>query len=79
MPLLGSASAGAIPSTVATVVQTALILATTSPPTLAHLVLPLVCAGSMAVIYGVIFMVLAQRAASELLAQFRRSLGGVRT
>jgi uncharacterized membrane protein (DUF4010 family) len=59
--LLGSASAGAILSTVATVVQTALILATTSPPTLARLVLPLVCAGTVAVIYGVIFMVVALR------------------
>jgi uncharacterized membrane protein (DUF4010 family) len=57
--LLGSASAGAVLATVATMVQTAVILATTSPPTLARLAVPLFCAGTMAVLYGVAFMLVA--------------------
>jgi uncharacterized membrane protein (DUF4010 family) len=57
--LLGSASAGAILATVASVVQTAVVLATTSPPTLARLTVPLACAGMMAAIYGLFSMLVA--------------------
>jgi uncharacterized membrane protein (DUF4010 family) len=57
--LLGSASAGAILSTVATVVQAALILAAISLPAFARLAVPLLCAGVAAVIYGAAFMLFA--------------------
>jgi uncharacterized membrane protein (DUF4010 family) len=58
---LGSASAGAILSTLATLAQAAVILATISPPTLARLAGPLLCAGTAAVIYGGIFTIVALR------------------
>jgi uncharacterized membrane protein (DUF4010 family) len=57
--LVGSAGAGGILATVASVMQTAVVLATTSPPTLARLAVPLFCAGTMAAIYGVISMLVA--------------------
>jgi uncharacterized membrane protein (DUF4010 family) len=59
--LLGAASAGAILSTVATVTQAAIILATISPPTLARLAMPLLYAAAIAAIYGGISMLLALR------------------
>lgn len=54
--LLRPAVAGAVLSTVATVVQMTLLLAATSLDTLRALALPLACAGLVAVAYGVVFM-----------------------
>ena len=59
--LLGSATAGAALSTIATLTQTAVILGTTSPPVLMRLAVPLACAGVAASVYGVIFTLLALR------------------
>jgi uncharacterized membrane protein (DUF4010 family) len=53
--LLRAATAGAVMSTVATVVQMALILAATSVDTLSMLAWPLACAGLAATGYGVLF------------------------
>ena len=53
--LLRPAVAGAVLSTVATVVQMAAILAVTSLPTLRELSVPLLCAGVVAVAYGALF------------------------
>lgn len=55
------AVAGAVLSTVATVVQMALVLAATSLPVLRGLVLPLACAGLAALAYGAVFTVSALR------------------
>lgn len=54
--LTGSAVAGAVLSTVATVVQLTTLLAATSLETLQALALPLACAGAVAVTYGALFM-----------------------
>jgi uncharacterized membrane protein (DUF4010 family) len=62
--LLRPAAAGAVLSTVATLVELALLLAATSMPTLAALALPLVCAGIAAVLYGGLFTLWALRHAS---------------
>ncbi|MCW5735796.1 MAG: MgtC/SapB family protein [Enhydrobacter sp.] len=53
--LLRPAVAGAVLSTVATVVQMTLLLAATSMPALAVLAVPLACAGIVAVLYGGLF------------------------
>ena len=53
--LLRPAAAGAVLSTVATVVELALLLAATSMAALAALAAPLACAGVMAVLYGGLF------------------------
>jgi uncharacterized membrane protein (DUF4010 family) len=55
------AAAGAVLSTVATIVQMALVLAATSVATLTALTVPLVCAGLAATLYGVAFTLLALR------------------
>lgn len=52
---LAAAAAGAVLSTVATIVQLALVLAATNIETLHALRLPLACAGFTAVLYGAIF------------------------
>jgi uncharacterized membrane protein (DUF4010 family) len=59
--LLGSATAAAALSTIATLLQTAVIVGTTSPPVLIHLAVPLACAAVTAAIYGVIFTLIALR------------------
>ena len=59
--LLGSATAAATLSTIATLLQTAAIVGATSPPVLARLAIPLACAAVTATIYGVIFTLLALR------------------
>jgi uncharacterized membrane protein (DUF4010 family) len=66
--VLASAVAGAVLSTIATIVQMALVLATTSMMTLLALAIPLVCAGLTANFYGSAFTVLAlrQRAKAEV-------------
>lgn len=63
--ILGAASAGAVLSTVATVVQMAVVVGATSPPTLRELYLPLVFAGIAAGAYGAVFTLMALRQASE--------------
>jgi uncharacterized membrane protein (DUF4010 family) len=63
--VLASAVAGAVLSTIATIVQMALVLATTSIATLLALVIPLICAGLAATIYGAAFTVLAMRHRAE--------------
>ncbi|MCW5575864.1 MAG: MgtC/SapB family protein [Burkholderiales bacterium] len=53
--LLVPAAAGAVLSTVATILQMAVILAAASLDTLRALALPLLCAGAAAIAYGVLF------------------------
>jgi len=59
--LLGGAVAGAVLSTVATVIQMAAVLGATNQPTLLALWLSLACAGVTAVAYGVLFTTRALR------------------
>lgn len=54
--LMAPAVAGAVLSTVATIVQLTALLAATSLETLRALALPLACAGAVAVTYGALFM-----------------------
>jgi uncharacterized membrane protein (DUF4010 family) len=74
--VLASAVAGAVLSTIATIVQMALVLATTSMMTLLALAIPLVCAGLAATFYGTAFTVLAlrQRAEAEVQSSHAFSL-----
>lgn len=59
--LLGPATAGATLSTVATIVQLVAVLAATSPPTLRGLLVPLLCAGAAAILYGAVFTLRGMR------------------
>lgn len=59
--LAKSATAGAVLSTVATIVQMAVVLAATSTSTLRQMRLPLIAAGVAAVAYGAFFMLLSLR------------------
>ena len=61
----GAATAGAVLSTVATVIQMAVIVGVTSPSTLQALALPLAGAGVAAVAYGAVFTLLALRQPGE--------------
>lgn len=61
--LLGPAVAGALLSSVATMVQMAIVLAVVHPPTLAAMAVPLILGGIMAVLYGGVFTLRARRAA----------------
>jgi uncharacterized membrane protein (DUF4010 family) len=70
---LAAAVAGAVLSTIATIVQMALVLATTSMATLVSLAVPLVCAGLAAIFYGAAFTVLALRQRSEAEVQSGRA------
>jgi uncharacterized membrane protein (DUF4010 family) len=63
--LLPAAVAGAVLSTVATIVQMAIVLAATSLATLRKLSIPLVCAGIAAAVYGTIFTAWALRLKTE--------------
>jgi len=63
--LIAGAVAGAVLSTVATVIQMAIVLGTTSLPTLYSLAAPLVCAGLAAIFYGTVFTLLALRQTTE--------------
>jgi uncharacterized membrane protein (DUF4010 family) len=63
--LLRPAAAGAILSTVATVVELALLLAATSMAALAAVAVPLVCAGVAAVLYGGLFTLWALKHTSS--------------
>jgi uncharacterized membrane protein (DUF4010 family) len=62
--LLRPAAAGAVLSTVATIVQLALLLGATSMPVLQVLAVPLACAGVAAVVYGGIFTLWALKHSS---------------
>ncbi len=62
--LMPAASAGAVLSTVATIIQMALVIAATSLPTLAQMVVPLICAGATAVAYGAVFTLAGLRHAA---------------
>ena len=59
--LLWGTGAGAVLSTVATVIQMTVVLEATNQATLSALWLPLVCAGVTAVAYGVLFTIIALR------------------
>ncbi len=59
--LLWGAVAGAVLSTVATVIQMTVVLEATNQATLSALWLPLVCAGVTAAVYGVLFTLIALR------------------
>ena len=63
--VMAGAVAGAVLSTVATIIQMALVLGTTSMATLSSLAAPLLCAGLAAVIYGAVFTSLALRQTAE--------------
>lgn len=67
--ILAAAVAGAVLSTIATIVQMALVLAATSMTTLRALSIPLICAGLAAVIYGAFFTIQALRQKLEGEAQ----------
>ena len=71
--VLAAAVAGAVLSTIATIFQMALVLATTSMATLRALSVPLICAGMAAVVYGAVFTVLALRQQSEAEARSGRA------
>ena len=70
---LAAAVAGAVLSTIATIVQMALVLAATSMATLLSLAVPLLCAGLAATVYGAAFTVLALRQRSEAEVQTGRA------
>ncbi|WP_036259855.1 MgtC/SapB family protein [Methylocapsa aurea] len=61
---LGPAAAGAVLSTVATIIQMVLLLAATNIATLRALSIPLACAGAAAILYGSIFAIQALHADS---------------
>lgn len=63
--VLAAAVAGAVLSTVATIIQMTLVLAATSIATLVSLAVPLACAGVVAIVYGTAFTMLALRQKNE--------------
>jgi uncharacterized membrane protein (DUF4010 family) len=63
--VLAAAVAGAVLSTVATIVQMALVLASTSMATLISLAVPLISAGIAATVYGTVFTLLTLRQKNE--------------
>jgi uncharacterized membrane protein (DUF4010 family) len=67
MDILAAAVAGAVLSTIATIVQLAIILAATNISTFRALSVPLICAGLVAAVYGTVFTIraLQQKTASE--------------
>jgi uncharacterized membrane protein (DUF4010 family) len=71
--VIAAAVAGAVLSTVATIVQMALVLATTSTATLMSMAVPLTCAGVAAALYGTAFTVLALRQRTEAEVQRGRA------
>ena len=71
--ILAAAVAGAVLSTIATIVQMALVLATTSMTTLQALSVPLICAGLAAIVYGTVFTIRALQQKTEGEAQSGRA------
>lgn len=71
--LARSAVAGAVLSTVATIVEFAAVLAATSRPTLRLMAAPLLAAGAVAVIYGLLFTVRTVHSESPVSASLGRA------
>ena len=71
--VLAAAVAGAVLSTIATIVQMALVLTATSMTTLRALSVPLICAGLAAVLYGTVFTIRALQQKTEGEAQSGRA------
>jgi uncharacterized membrane protein (DUF4010 family) len=71
--VLAAAVAGAVLSTIATIVQMAFVLAATSMTTLRTLSVPLICAGVAAVFYGTVFTIRALQQKTESEAQSGRA------
>ena len=71
--ILAAAVAGAVLSTVATIVQMAIVLAATSMTTVRMLSVPLLCAGLAAVVYGTVFTVRALQEKTEVEEQSGRA------
>ena len=71
--ILAAAVAGAVLSTIATIVQMAIVLAATSMTTVRILSVPLFCAGLAAVVYGTVFTVRALREKTEVEEQSGRA------
>ncbi len=71
--VLAAAVAGAVLSTIATIVQMAFVVAATSMTTLRALSVPLVCAGVAAVLYGTVFTIRALQQKTESEAQSGRA------
>jgi uncharacterized membrane protein (DUF4010 family) len=63
--MLKAAAAGAVLSTVATIVQLAIVLAATSLPTLQAFYLPLIASGLVAIVYGGVFTLWVLRDGSD--------------
>lgn len=63
--VMGAATAGAVLSTVATIVQLAVVIGATSRPALTALAVPLAFAGVAAVAYGAVFTLMAMRQKTE--------------
>jgi uncharacterized membrane protein (DUF4010 family) len=59
--VLSAAVAGAVLSTVATIIQMSVVIVATSPSTLNALSIPLICAGVAAATYGAVFTIKALR------------------
>ena len=71
--VLAAAVAGAVLSTIATIVQMAFVLAATSMTTLRTLSVPLICAGVAAILYGTVFTIRALQQKTESEAQSGRA------
>ena len=71
--ILAAAVAAAVLSTIATIVQMALVLAATSMTTLRALSVPLICAGLAAIVYGTVFTIRALQQKTESEAQSGRA------
>jgi uncharacterized membrane protein (DUF4010 family) len=71
--ILAAAVAGAVLSTIATVVQMMIVLAATSVTTVRTLSVPLLCAGLAAVVYGTVFTIRALREKTEVEEQSGRA------
>ena len=71
--VLAAAVAGAVLSTIATIIQLALVLAATNMTTFRALSVPLICAGLAAVVYGTVFTVQALQRKTDSDAQGGRA------
>ena len=71
--VLAAAVAGAVLSTIATIVQMAFVLAVTNMTTLRTLSVPLICAGVAAILYGTVFTIRALQQKTESEAQRGRA------
>lgn len=63
--VMSSAAAGAVLSTVATVIQMGVVLGAVSPKVLNTMATPLLCSGVVAVAYGAVFSIMALRQTSS--------------